>query len=150
MRYGEVTRVTNCCNLQTKHCCFASWKALIARIYHPHQKLSHIKISLLQVDAGCCMFQLATKHFFAWQCLKWVVIRPTTLSTCNATLSWTKMLPVLSRSFRKKRKLFFNYRKDFTWNFWPRIPHIGSTPTFFSLVYISVHIWLKVRFYFCI
>ena len=45
------------------------------------------------------------------------------ISTCNATLSWTKMSLVLSRAF---------------------------TPTLFSLFYISVDMWLKVRFYFCI
>ena len=56
--------------------------------YHPPQTLSQNKISLLQVEAACCIklnwrllfsTKLATTNFVAWQCLRWVVIRATTL-----------------------------------------------------------------------
>ena len=67
-------------------------QSVVARIYHPRQKLLHIKISFLQVEAACFatsstgvyafstfFFNLQRKNFVAWQCLKWVVIRSTTL-----------------------------------------------------------------------
>ena len=59
--------------------------------YHPPQTLSRNKISLLQVEAACCIklnwrllfstnfFNLQQQNFVAWQCLRWVVIRATTL-----------------------------------------------------------------------
>ena len=60
--------------------------------YHPLQTLSRNKISLLQVEAACCIklnwrllfstnvFNLQQHiYFVAWHCLRWVVIRATTL-----------------------------------------------------------------------
>ena len=77
---SPVIRATFFFNLQ-KRCC---------TYYHPLQTLSRNKILLLQVKAACCIklnwtffnkvFQLATTYFVAWQCLRRVVIRPTTLS----------------------------------------------------------------------
>ena len=121
-----------------------------------------------QVELASTYFQqiflnLQRKHFVAWQCLKWVVIRPTTnlqrnikarfplgdffrakplfLFSCELStgtnqksiqfqqskvasrekshlvengLKLNEMLPVLPWTFRKKRKMLSNYRKDFT------------------------------------
>ena len=64
--------------------------------YHPPQTLSRNKLLLLQVENICwkksvgkstrqfnfastCCFNLQQQHFVAWQCLRWVVIRTTTL-----------------------------------------------------------------------
>ena len=74
-------------------CSVASWKALLT-ILEPTSTLSRNKILLLQVEEICseknvdtmpvqlaatCCLNLLQLHFVAWQFLRRVVIRPTTL-----------------------------------------------------------------------
>ena len=75
----------------SQDCCVASWKALL-HVFTTHLKHCHATkvcccklktIMLIKVVASstCCnmLLQLATTKLVAWQCLRWVVIRATTL-----------------------------------------------------------------------
>ena len=90
--------------LATQNCCVASWKALL-RVLPPTSNIVTqqnfvvgswknvfkkslyrlvidivilILIDIVQLAATCC-FNLQQRNFVAWQCLRWVAIRATTL-----------------------------------------------------------------------
>ena len=79
-----------------QQCCVASWKALL-HVLPPTSNIvtqqnfvvASWSSMLHQVEVASTFFnkffQLATTNFVAWQCLRWVVIRPTTLFNlqCN-------------------------------------------------------------------
>ena len=76
--------------LTTQQCCVASWKRCCT-YYHPPSNIvtqqnfvvASWSSMLHQVELASTFFnkcfQLATTNFVPWQCLRWVVIRATTL-----------------------------------------------------------------------
>ena len=83
---GEVIRATNCCNLQRNNVTLQVIEERCCTYYHISQTLSRNKIPSWQVKAACCsklnFFNLQQPNSVAWECLRWVVIRATTLIIC--------------------------------------------------------------------
>ena len=92
--------------LAKQHCCVATWKALL-HVLPPTSNIvtqqnfvvASWSSMLHQVELASTFFnkffQLAATNFIAWQCLRRVVIRPTTLF--NATMLRSKLQQFVAR-----------------------------------------------------
>ena len=106
--------------LATQHCCVPSWKTLL-HVLPPTSNIvtqqnfvvaSRTERHVAASWTGVYCFQ----HFVAWQCLRWVVIRATTLFNLQLNKCEEKCCPyyrviqMLGRWKKRKNKKRYNFK----------------------------------------
>ena len=89
--------------LATQHCSVASSKALLHVLPPTSNIITQLNFVVVSWTSVYFFNNLQQQNFFAWQCLRCVVIRATRFWTCNATMLRWKLKKNVSRITRPLR-----------------------------------------------